>query len=62
MSLGKKESLCKRKKTDIVGIVHRAFNVSFGSIVNSKKAIRNRGWNPLDYNLLDDKELRSKKQ
>ena len=45
------------EKTDIVGIVHRAFQVSFANIVNSKKAIRNRGWNPLNYNLLDDPEL-----
>jgi hypothetical protein len=62
MSLGKKESLCKQKKTDIVGIVHMAFDVSFGSIVNSKKAIRNRGWNPLNYNLLDDKELNNREE
>jgi hypothetical protein len=49
--------LMQAEKTDIVGIVHRAFYVSFGSIVNSKKAIKSRGWNPLNYNLLDDKEL-----
>jgi hypothetical protein len=48
------------EKTDIVGIVHRAFEVSFGNIINSKKAIRNRGWNPLNYNLLDDKELNNR--
>jgi hypothetical protein len=45
------------EKTDIVGIVHRAFQVSFANTVNSKKAIRNRGWNPLNYTLLDDPEL-----
>jgi len=45
------------KKTDIVGIVHRTFQVWFANIVNSIKAIRNRGWNPLNYNLLDDPEL-----
>jgi hypothetical protein len=50
------------EKTDIVGIVHRAFDVSFGNIVNSKKAIRNRGWNPLNYNLLDDKELNNREE
>ncbi len=45
------------EKTDIVGIVHRTFQVWFANIVNSIKAIRNRGWNPLNYNLLDDLEL-----
>ena len=35
----------------------KLFQVSFANIVNSKKAIRNRGWNPLNYNLLDDPEL-----
>jgi hypothetical protein len=50
------------EKTDIVGIVHRAFQVSFGNQVNCKKAIRSRGWNPLNYNLLDDPELNNEQE
>ncbi len=40
-----------------MGLVHRAFLASCGHVENSKKAIRCRGWNPMNYNLLDDKEL-----
>jgi hypothetical protein len=45
---------------DIVPLVRKAWDRSFGHCHNSKSAIANRGWNPLTYNLLDNKRLAQK--
>ena len=47
----------KIEKHDIVGIVHYAWNTSFARVETNKKAIANRGWYPVNYILLDNKEL-----
>lgn len=49
--------------TDVIPLVKKCWDRSFGHCFNSRKAIASRGWNPLTYNLLDNKRLeRSKKQ
>lgn len=49
--------------TDIIPLVKKCWDKSFGHCFNSKKAIANRGWNPLNYYLLDNKRLvKSNKQ
>jgi hypothetical protein len=53
---------CKLERQDIVGLVHRAWNESFAIVENNKKAIRNRGWGPLTYNILDHPELQQQKK
>jgi len=42
----------KFEPTDIVPLVNRAFPNSFGKNKNAVKAIAERGWNPLNYNIL----------
>jgi hypothetical protein len=42
----------KFEPTDVVPLTNMAFLKSFGNIVNAKKAIEARGWNPLNYYLL----------
>jgi len=42
---------------DAVGLVHRAWEKSFAKKDSNKRAIAERGWNPLNYNLLDHEEL-----
>jgi hypothetical protein len=49
---------CKLERHDVVGLVHRAWNKSFARVDSNKKAIANRGWGPLTYNLLDHPELK----
>jgi len=44
-----------------VGIVHHAWNQSFAKVEGNKKAIAERGWAPLTYNLLDHPELQRTK-
>jgi hypothetical protein len=44
--------LPKFEPTDIVPLVNMAFPNSFGSRKNAIKAIADRGWNPLNYNIL----------
>ena len=46
---------------DVVGLVHRAWEYSFAKRDSSKRAISERGWNPLTYNLLDHPELNKEK-
>ena len=49
--------------TDVIPLVKKCWDRSFGHCFNSRKAIASRGWNPLTYNLLDNKRLeKSKKQ
>jgi hypothetical protein len=43
--------------TDIIPLVNAAWNDSFGNVLSSKKAITERGWNPLNYCLLDNPAL-----
>jgi hypothetical protein len=52
----------KVEKQDIIGLVHHLWNASFAKVESNKKAIRNRGWNPLNYKLLDHPELTRKKK
>jgi len=42
----------KFEPTDIVPLVNMAFPKSFGRAKNAIKAITDRGWNPLNYNIL----------
>ncbi len=44
---------------DIVGLVHCAWEHSFARAESSRRAIADRGWNPLTFNLLDHEELHS---
>ena len=45
--------------TDIMTIVNDAWQHSFDRIELNKKAISDRGWGPLNYNLLHDKDIQS---
>jgi len=47
----------KIDRHDVVGLVQRAWQHSFAKVESSRKAIAERGWNPLAYNLLDNSEL-----
>ncbi len=42
----------KFEPTDIVPLTNMAFPKSFGNVLNAKRAIQKRGWNPLNYYLL----------
>jgi hypothetical protein len=57
--LEKKTKLCldtKIERHDAVGLVHRAWMKSFAKVDSNQQAIAERGWNPLNYNLLDHEE------
>jgi len=45
--------------TDIMTIVNDAWQYSFDRIELNKKAIYDRGWGPLNYNLLNDKDIQA---
>ena len=45
--------------TDIVPIVNVAWDASFAKVQHSKKAIADRGWNPLNYELLNDTDIQA---
>jgi hypothetical protein len=47
---------------DIVGLVHHTWQYSFAKKESSKKAISERGWNPLTYKLLDHPEYKKKEK
>ena len=49
------------ERHDVVGLVHRAWEKSFAKKESNKRAIAERGWNPLNYNLLDHEELHREK-
>ena len=44
-------------KVDIVGLVNTAWDNSFANIATNKKAIYERGWYPLKYNVLLHPEI-----
>ena len=46
--------------TDIIPLVNMAWKESFANVTNSQKAIRERGWGPLNYCLLDHPDLNQK--
>lgn len=46
------------ERTDIIPIVNATFAASFGNQEGNKKATRERGWNPMTYNLLDSEEVK----
>jgi len=48
---------CKIEKTNVIQIVWTAWNDSFSSIVKNKQVAAERGWNPLNYILLDYPDL-----
>ena len=43
--------------TDIIPMVNYAWSKSFARVDTNKKAIASRGWNPLNYNLLTNKQI-----
>ena len=45
--------------TDIMAIVNDAWQHSFDRIELNKKAISDRGWGPLNFNLLNDKDIQA---
>ena len=46
--------------TDVIPLVNMAWSRSFAVVENGKKAIRQRGWGPLNYVLLDHPKLIAK--
>jgi hypothetical protein len=48
------------ERHDAVGLTLHAWNVSFARVESNKKAVAERGWGPLTYNLLDHPELTRK--
>ena len=45
--------------TDIMIIVNDAWQQSFARVDHNKKAISDRGWGPLNYNLLNDEDIKA---
>ena len=45
--------------TDLMPIINKAWDKSFARIRHNKNAIADRGWNPLNYNLLLNPEIRA---
>jgi hypothetical protein len=43
----------KFEPTDIIPLLNKSWVKSFGNVESAKKAIAHRGWNPLNWNLLD---------
>ena len=43
--------------TDIIPIINHAWDRSFARVESNKKAISDRGWSPLNYNLLTNKQI-----
>ena len=46
--------------TDIIPMVNKAWDVSFGCEIANKKAVCDRGWFPYNRNLLNNEDLRMK--
>ena len=44
--------------TDLIPLINKAWDNSFAKVATNKKAIADRGWNPLNYNLLIIPEIR----
>jgi hypothetical protein len=49
------------ERTGIVHIVNIAWKSSFARVATNKRAISARGWDPINYVLLDDPELQEKR-
>ena len=47
------------KPTELIPLINIAWNKSFARMSTNKQAIADRGWNPLNYNLLLNSELRA---
>ena len=45
--------------TDIIPMINYVWNQSFTRVDKNLKAIADRGWNPLNYALLMDKQIKS---
>lgn len=45
------------QKTDIIPIINKSWMGSYGNVQSARKAIALRGWNPLNYALLTNKDL-----
>ena len=45
--------------TDLMPIINKAWSQSFARIKDNQKAISERGWNPLNYNLMLNPEIRA---
>ena len=45
------------RKTDVIPIVNYCWDRSFAKVKSNQKAIAERGWNPLNYYILDSPEL-----
>ena len=45
--------------TDIMTIIDEAWSQSFAQVEQNKRAISARGWGPLNYNLLNDEDIKS---
>ena len=50
---------CSLKPTDLIPLINIAWGKSFARVEQNKKAIAERGWNPLNYNLLTNSDLRA---
>ena len=50
---------CSLKPTDLIPLINVAWEKSFARVQQNKKAIAERGWNPLNYNLLTNPDLRA---
>ena len=47
------------KATDLIPLINRAWNASFARKQKNQQAIADRGWCPLNYNLLTYPEIRA---
>ena len=47
------------RPTDLMPLINIAWSKSFARIKQNKKAILERGWNPLNYNLITNQDLRA---
>ena len=47
------------QSTDIIPLINKAWNDSFARVEKNKQAIAERGWYPLNRNILLNDELRS---
>ena len=47
------------EKTDIIPTVNHSWEASFGNVAQARKAILERGWNPLNYALMTNQKLMS---
>ena len=45
--------------TDIMILINDAWEQSFAQVDFNKKAISDRGWNPLNYSLLNDEDIKA---